>query len=75
MCRTLRRSSPWKGALRESGLPYTILRPGYFIQNDGGVKDALTGAGIYPMPLGTAGIWRGGRSPDIAEAAAISYSR
>src|SRR3569833_2492885 len=45
-----------EGALREFGVPFTILRPGYYIQNDLGLKDALTKAGIYPMPLGTAGI-------------------
>ena len=45
-----------EGALREFGVPYTILRPGYYMQNDIGLKDALTGPGLYPMPLGTAGI-------------------
>ena len=27
-----------EGALREFGVPYTILRPGYYIQNDLGLK-------------------------------------
>jgi uncharacterized protein YbjT (DUF2867 family) len=62
-----------EGALREFGLPYTILRPGYFFQNDAQLKDALTGAGIYPMPLGTAGICAVDVR-DIAEAAAISLT-
>ena len=58
-------------ALREFGIPYTILRPGYYIQNDAMLKDALTGPGIYPMPIGTAGICAVD-TRDIAEAAAIS---
>ena len=60
-------------ALREFGVPYTILRPGYYIQNDGMLKDALKGPGIYPMPIGTAGICAVD-TRDIAEAAAISLT-
>jgi len=60
-----------ESALREFGVPYTILRPGYFIQNDANLKDALTRPGVYPMPLGTAGI-AVADVRDIAEAAAIS---
>jgi uncharacterized protein YbjT (DUF2867 family) len=63
-----------ENALREFGVPYTILRPGYYIQNDGTLKDALTGAGIYPMPIGTAGICAVD-TRDIAEAAAISLTQ
>jgi uncharacterized protein YbjT (DUF2867 family) len=62
-----------EGALREFGVPYTILRPGYYMQNDIGLKDALTGPGLYPMPLGTAGI-AAADVRDIAEAAAISLT-
>jgi uncharacterized protein YbjT (DUF2867 family) len=61
-------------ALREFGVPYTILRPGYYIQNDRMLKDALRGPGIYPMPIGTAGICAVD-TRDIAEAAAISLTR
>lgn len=60
-------------ALREFDVPYTILRPGYYMQNDATLKDALTGAGIYPMPIGTAGIGAVDVR-DIAEAAAISLT-
>jgi uncharacterized protein YbjT (DUF2867 family) len=60
-----------EGALREFGVSYTILRPGYYIQNDARLKDALTGPGIYPMPIGTVGICAVDIR-DIAEAAAIS---
>ena len=62
-----------ESALREFGVPHTILRPGYYIQNDATLKDALTGPGIYPIPLGTAGI-AAVDIRDIAEAAAISLS-
>ena len=62
-----------ESTLREFGVPYTILRPGYFIQNDGSLKAALTESGIYPMPIGTAGICAVDIR-DIAEAAAISLT-
>jgi Predicted nucleoside-diphosphate-sugar epimerases len=62
-----------ENALREFGVPYTILRSGYYIQNDLSLKGALTGAGIYPMPIGTAGI-AAADVRDIAEAAAISLT-
>lgn len=62
-----------ENALRESGMAYTILRPGYYIQNDATLKGALTGAGIYPMPIGTEGICAVDVR-DIAEAAAISLT-
>jgi uncharacterized protein YbjT (DUF2867 family) len=62
-----------EGALREFGVPYTIVRPAYYIQNDLGLKDALTKAGLYPMPLGSAGI-AAADVRDIAEAAAISLT-
>ena len=62
-----------ESALREFGVPYTILRPGYYIQNDATLKGALTGPGVYPMPIGTAGI-AAVDVRDIAEAAAISLT-
>jgi len=63
-----------ENALREFGIPYTILRPGYYIQNDATLKAALTGPGIYPMPIGTAGICAVD-TRDLAEAAAISLTQ
>ncbi len=62
-----------ENALREFGVPYTILRPSYYMQNDAMLKDALMGAGIYPMPIGTTGICAVD-TRDIAEAAAISLT-
>jgi uncharacterized protein YbjT (DUF2867 family) len=62
-----------ESALREFGVPYTILRPGYYIQNDTTLKSALMGGGVYPMPIGTAGLCAVD-TRDIAEAAAISLT-
>jgi uncharacterized protein YbjT (DUF2867 family) len=59
-----------ESALREFDVPFTILRPNYFNQNDLTLQAALTGPGIYPMPLGTPGI-SAIDIRDIAEAAAI----
>ena len=43
-----------ESALREFDVPFTVIRPNYFIQNDATLKDAITKFGIYPMPLGDA---------------------
>jgi uncharacterized protein YbjT (DUF2867 family) len=59
-----------ESALREFEVPFTIIRPNYFIQNDATLKDALVNAGVYPMPLGDAGI-SVVDIRDIAEATAI----
>jgi uncharacterized protein YbjT (DUF2867 family) len=57
-------------ALQDFDVPFTILRPNYFNQNDVTLKSPLLDAGIYPMPLGTPGI-SVVDIRDIAEAAAI----
>ena len=62
-----------ENALREFDVPYTILRPSYFFQNDASLKEVLTKAGIYPMPLGPTGI-AAVDVRDIAEAAAIALT-
>src|ERR1700692_1607339 len=59
-----------ESALREFDLPFPIIRPNYFSQNDATLKDALTQAGIYPMPLGNVGV-SAVDIRDIAEATAI----
>ena len=55
-------------ALRDGEVPFTILRPGYYFQNDLNLKTVLTQAGLYPMPIGAAGI-AAVDVRDIAEAA------
>jgi uncharacterized protein YbjT (DUF2867 family) len=56
-----------------SGNPFTILRPGYFFQNDAALKAPLTGPGLYSAPIGTAGI-AAVDVRDIADAAAVSLT-
>lgn len=42
--------------IAESGLPATVLRPGYYMQNDLGLRDRLERDGVYDPPLGNAGV-------------------
>ncbi|HXN99096.1 MAG TPA: NmrA family NAD(P)-binding protein [Candidatus Acidoferrales bacterium] len=60
-------------AIRAGGVPYTILRPGYFVQNERRLKAVLTGAGVYPVPAGNQGL-AVVDVRDIAEVAAISLT-
>ena len=62
-----------ENALREFGLPFTILRASYYMQNDLSFEPLLTGPGVYPVPIGTAGI-SAVDIRDIAEAAAITLT-
>ena len=62
-----------ENALHEFNLPFTIIRPNYFFQNDVSLKDALMNAGMYPMPLGTPGV-SAVDTRDIAKAAAIALT-
>jgi uncharacterized protein YbjT (DUF2867 family) len=59
-------------ALRTFGIPHTILRPGYFMQNELMFKEALD-HGIYPAPIGGDGI-SVVDVRDIGEAAAIALT-
>jgi uncharacterized protein YbjT (DUF2867 family) len=60
-------------ALQKSGIPYTILRPNNFHQNDYWFKDVLLQYGIYPQPLGDIGVSRVDVR-DISEAAVLSLT-
>jgi uncharacterized protein YbjT (DUF2867 family) len=60
-------------AIRGGGMPYTILRPAYFFQNERQLKPVLTGPGVYPIPIGNQGI-AVADVRDIAEVAAISLT-
>jgi len=42
--------------IEQFDMPVTILRPPYFMQNDATLKDAVFGHGVYPMPIGNAGV-------------------
>jgi uncharacterized protein YbjT (DUF2867 family) len=59
--------------LKASGIPFTILRPNNFHQNDYWFKDVLLQYGVYPQPLGGKGVSRVDVR-DIAEAAAIALT-
>src|SRR5215475_15006883 len=61
-------------AIRAGGMPYTILRPAYYAQNERGLKPALTGLSVYPIPAGNDGL-AVVDIRDIAEAAAISLTK
>jgi len=58
-----------ESVVRRYGIPYTILRPNNFFQNDYWFKDALLQHGIYPQPIGDIGLSRVDVR-DIAEIAA-----
>jgi uncharacterized protein YbjT (DUF2867 family) len=60
-------------AVRKSGIPFTILRPNNFYQNDYLFKDALLTYGVYPQPMGDVGLHRVDVR-DIAEAAAVALT-
>lgn len=61
-------------AIEQLDLPVTVLRPSYFMQNDAGLKDVITGHGVYPMPLGGVGVSMVDIR-DIADIAAASLLR
>ncbi len=60
--------------IEQCGIPATILRPAYYIQNDVRQKDALLGAGVYGMQVGQKGISMVDIR-DIAEVAASELLR
>src|ERR1700735_4899419 len=62
-----------ESALREFDVPFTVIRPNYFFQNDASLEDPLTKAGIYPMPLGQVGI-SAVDVRDIAEGTRVALS-
>jgi uncharacterized protein YbjT (DUF2867 family) len=58
-------------AIRQSGIPFTILRPNNFYQNDYWYRDAMLEANVYPQPIGDVGLSRVDVR-DIAEMAAAA---
>ena len=64
---------PVEDAIRKSGLPYTILRPNNFFQNDYWFQQAMLEYGVYPQPIGDVGLSRVDVR-DIAEAAAATLT-
>ena len=64
---------PIEEAVAASGLPFTILRPNYFFQNDEQLAPAIA-KGLYPQPLGEVGV-SGIDVDDIADAAVTALTR
>jgi len=64
---------PLEALVKSSGIPYTILRPNNFCQNDYWFRDAMLTFNIYPQPIGDRGLSRVDVR-DIAEAAAIALT-
>jgi uncharacterized protein YbjT (DUF2867 family) len=62
-----------ESALRAFDVPWTVIRPNYFFQNDKTLRDTLLGSGVYPQPLGDIGI-SAVDVRDIAEATAIALT-
>lgn len=62
-----------EAAIKSSDIPYTILRPNHFYQNDTLFKDVLLQYGVYPQPIGDVGLSRVDVR-DIADAAAAALT-
>jgi uncharacterized protein YbjT (DUF2867 family) len=56
------------------GLPATILRPAYYMDNEVTIRNAITGYGVYPMPIGAKGLAMID-ARDVGEIAAIELIR
>lgn len=59
---------PIEDAIKSSGIPYTLLRPNGFFQNDYWFKEGILEHGVYGQPMGEIGLNRVDVR-DIAEAA------
>lgn len=62
-----------ESVIRESGIPYTFIRPNVFMQNDYWYQEALLEHAVYPQPIGDKGASLCDVR-DIAEAAAITLT-
>ncbi len=64
---------PIEAAVKDSGIPWTIVRPNNFYQNDYWFKDAMLAYGVYPQPFGDTGLSRVDVR-DIAEVSALALT-
>lgn len=60
--------------IEATGIPATILRPAYYMDNEVTVLDAITNHGVYPMPIGAKGLAMVD-ARDVGEVAAIELIR
>ncbi|MBK9167602.1 MAG: NmrA family NAD(P)-binding protein [Bryobacterales bacterium] len=65
---------PAVDAIEASGLEYVLLEPNNFYQNDHWFRDAILEYGVYPQPIGSAGLSRVDVR-DIADAAVSALTR
>jgi uncharacterized protein YbjT (DUF2867 family) len=65
---------PVERSVQASGIPWTILRPNNFFQNDIWLREAIMTYGVYPQPIGSRGLNRVDVR-DIADAAANAFTR
>jgi len=64
---------PVAKAVRESGIPWTLLEPSNFFQNDYWFQEPITQHGVYPQPIGDVGLSRVDVR-DIADAAVTALT-
>ncbi len=69
-----RSKTPIEDAVKMSGIPYTILRPNNFFQNDLQARDALLRHRAYPHPIGQVGL-NSVDVRDIADAAVNALTK
>jgi uncharacterized protein YbjT (DUF2867 family) len=65
---------PVEQAVKDSGIPWTILRPNNFFQNDFWLRQAIVSYGVYPQPIGGVGLNRTDVR-DVADAAVKALTR
>lgn len=51
-------------------VPVTVLRPAYFMQNDERIQSVVESYGVYPMPIGKAGV----RMVDVRDIADVAVA-
>jgi uncharacterized protein YbjT (DUF2867 family) len=72
--RVLDNKQPLEAALAASGVPYTILRPAWFLQNLHGAKAWLE-RGMFGMPWPADRVWAATDVDDIARAAVAFFEK
>ncbi len=72
--RILDNKTPLEAALRDSGLPYSILRPAWYLQNLFGAKPWLD-QGMFSMPWSADRVWAVTDVNDVVKAAVALIER
>jgi uncharacterized protein YbjT (DUF2867 family) len=72
--RILDKKTPLEAALRDSGLPYSILRPAWYLQNLLAARPWLD-QGMFSMPWSADTVWAATNVDDVAKAAVALIER